>query len=518
VKIYIILMILFGIGYAGVYTLATTELRRLIGPRFVIWYALIILAGFYVPSGQIFLLVSVVVTLATVQGRVDAVCRYILAIMLLPNVLWRASIGSAYICDLDVQNVLGLTLLVVCMVSRSRVPARRAFTLEDWFIVALIAIFWIAKTRFPALSLFARDGVQTSLSLLLPYILFRRNIRSMDEYRLLLGSFVAASAILAVFAIYEARFGWALFGTMEHRLFPGEMVSKSMLQRGGAMRASTTMSGPLMLAFLFLVSVVATFAVRPLVRTQALWTGLLGLLFLGLLTTQSRGNLACLGVGFVVYCLARRKYGLAALAMMGAAAGAMVIIVGARVSSTLANFVNPSQPTADGHYDYRGLLLQRGLEEGMKYPLTGTSLNFVYDRLEDITQGQHIVDLVNTYLTIFLMSGLIGFVPFVGIILAIIYKQIVGYPRVKDVGLLTVRAVVITLFVILLIELSFMSFFDRMPSIMMLILVGSRMIEFERRALLRGKSPERTTPAAVPTDYGDLPRRPGRDRPVTAAT
>lgn len=515
-KIYIILMILFGIGYAGVYTLATAELRRLIGPRFVIWYALIILAGFFVPSGQIFLLVSVIVTLATVQGRVDAVCRYVFAIMLLPNVLWRASIGSAYLCDLDVQNVLGLTLLVMCMVSRSKLPARRVFTVEDMFMVALIAIFWVAKTRFPSVSLFARDGVQTSLSLLLPYLLFRRNIRSLPEYRLLLGSFVAAAAFLAVFAIYEAKFGWALFGTIERRLFPGEMVSKSILQRGGAMRASATMSGPLMLAFTFLLSIIAVFAVRPLVRTQALWTGLLGLLFLGLLTTQSRGNLACLGVGFVVYCLARRKYALAGLAMLGAGAGALIIVVGAKVSPTLANFINPSQPTADGHYDYRGLLLQRGMEEGMKFPWTGTSLNYVYERLADITQGQHIVDLVNTYLTIFLMSGLFGFVPFVAIILAIFYKQIIGYLRVRDTGLLTVRAAVITMFVLLLIELSFMSFFDRMPALMMLILVGSRMIEFERRAMMRSKSPAPAPRSAPRHPYRDPPHR-GGDRSMPAA-
>jgi O-antigen ligase len=518
VKIYIILMILFGIGYTGVYLVAKTETRQLIGPRFVIWYALNLLGGIILPSAPIYLLFSIILTLATVRGRLDAVCRYIIAAALLPNVMWRASVGSVYICDLDVRDCIAMSLLVYCYVARSTAPPRRGFRIEDGLVLLLFFIFWIAKTRFPSLSGVLRDGVQMTIKLIIPYLLLRNNIRTAAEYRRVLVALALAGAMLALYALYEAMFGWSLFGTIERRMWVGEMLSKSLVQRGGAMRASVTMAGPLMLSFFFLVAIVASFSARDAMRSQLLWIGIVLAGLVGLLTTQSRGNTACLGLAFVIYCLARRKVALAALCTVGAAATALVVIVGARFSPMLASFLNLDTPAPqDGYYDYRGLLLQRGLEEGMKYPWTGTSLEFVYDRLQDITQGQHIVDLVNTYLTIFLMSGFAGLVPLVVLILAVLNKQIVGYRRIMDRDLLTVRAVVITTFVLVLVELTFMSFFDRMPLLLMLVLAGSRLIGFERKLLLRPAQPGnaalpvRHRPVHgrrdVPGGYGTSPAR-----------
>src|SRR5258706_9766636 len=46
----------------------------------------------------------------------------------------------------------------------------------------------------------------------------------------------------------------------------------------------------------------------------------------------------------------------------------------------------------------------------MKHPLLGQDMEQAKARLTDLTQGEHIIDIVNTYLIIFLISGVTGLV------------------------------------------------------------------------------------------------------------
>jgi O-antigen ligase len=487
VKIYIILMVLFAISYPIAYNLIGRTLRRHVGPLFVIWFALITLAGFYAPSAMIYNGFATIVTLATVRDRLDAVCRYVLAIALLPTVIWRLYLGPVYFGDFNVHDFLGIALLLYGY-ANPRPAARplRGFRVEDAFVALVLFIFWVAKLRFPSASLFLKEGLSMFTMIVVPYLLFRNHVRSIDEFRRVLACLMFGAAILSLYAVYEATFGWAMFGVIEVRLWEsGTMVSKSFMQRGGALRASTTMAGPLSLAFFFALALVVTFTMRDFIRQRWAWICWLLALFVGLLMTQSRGNTACFVLGYVIYCIVRRKYGLAAASAGGGALVALLVMFGAQFSSTLAGFLNLNAGGIDGVYDYRELLLQRGLEEGMKNPLFGTSLADALLRLEDITQGQQIVDLVNTYLNIFLISGLAGLLPLTALAFMMLRKQIVGYRAIRDKALLSVRAVVITMFVVMLVELSFMSFIDRVPMLLMLIAAGSRLIGFERARLLR---------------------------------
>jgi heme A synthase len=487
VTILIIILGLFAVTYAIAYPLVDRTIQRLIGPRFVIWYVLIILAGFVAPNAAVFILFSIVVTMATVRDRVDAICRYAFAATLLPNVGWRIIAGPVMIGDFTVTDFLGVTLIAMgFLLPRPRARRLRGVTLEDGLVAVLVAVFWIGQTRFPSTTIFLRAGTEMITLLLVPYLLVRLHARSTEEIRRLLACFMVAAAFLAAFALYERLFGWSLFSTIERRLWAGDFQSRSLNQRGGAMRASATMRGPLVLAFFMVLAAIATFGSRPFVRRHWAWVCWILAVLAGLAVTQSRGNIASLGIAMVVFLFVRRKTALAWAAGAAAAVGGLLIVLGARVSTTLAGFIDPGgEQRFGGLYDYRQLLLQRGLEEGFKRPLLGDELSRVLARLADIQQGEQIVDLVNSYLTIFLVSGLIGLLPFLALVLLILRKLVVGWRRVSDPVLQRVRAMVLAMFVVVLLELSFMSFIDRVPLFLMLIVGGSRVLGIDRRVWQR---------------------------------
>jgi O-antigen ligase len=67
--------------------------------------------------------------------------------------------------------------------------------------------------------------------------------------------------------------------------------------------------------------------------------------------------------------------------------------------------------------EYRRLLFQRGMEEIRKHPALGTTLKSALQNLDDISQGQHIVDLVNGYINYGLTAGYWGIIGLLAVFL-----------------------------------------------------------------------------------------------------
>jgi O-antigen ligase len=72
--------------------------------------------------------------------------------------------------------------------------------------------------------------------------------------------------------------------------------------------------------------------------------------------------------------------------------------------------VTGGQPDAD--FIYRQRLLDRSLELIQSHPLFGDGL--AMQEMEDLRQGQGIIDIVNTYIGVLLFYGLVGLLLFLG--------------------------------------------------------------------------------------------------------
>jgi hypothetical protein len=504
-KIMIMITMILLAAYFMVRWCGTPALRRYVGVPFLVSYLIPLYASVIVPSAALFVMLLLVTFLATTRDRVDAACRFIMLVFLLPPMVWQVSIGPMYLFDIDEVTTLSLALVLKCLFTADRkVPPLRGLTVEDAFVALFFVIFWLGAGRFPSVLIVVRGGLVNGLFLLLPYIALRLSIRSSEEFMRVAACFAAAAVMLGIFALYEGFHGWSLFAIWRDIT---DLESNTVLmRRGDALRAPATMGGPLMLGIVLLMGVAATLYSRPYVRRPwmlAVWAGIMAL---GMLMTQSRGNVALLPVVILIFCMVRRKWGYAAIVGLGGPAALALLLAVAPLSPRIAAFLNIDADTTslqsgqDTDYDYRQVLLRRGLEEAAKHRLTGTSLKQAVEQLADITQGEGIVDLVNTYLTLYLVSGLVGIVPFLLLLVTVASKLMRPTSGPRNSPLNDTRALAITTFVTIVVQLSFMSVIDRIPVCLMFPLAAARLVGIGRRRL-------RPAPLVAGMARADVPSR-----------
>lgn len=490
--LFVIIMGLFGVGFVLFRWAAGPELRRHFGPGLVIGYTLIIVTGYVVRSPLLFMLPLPIAGSIMVRDRVDALCRYILLMVLTPLITAYLGVQSHYLLSASTVDVLTLTLLIVTWVKRKPyVPVRRRITTEDVIVVLFFLVFWVGVEHLTSLSALSRTAAQQSLAILLCYYALRKNIRSAGEYDQVIGCIAGASVILSVMAAYEAREGWALFDWLRLTLTPNDLAA-SAVWRGSRLRASASTGNALMLSVYLMMGLMALLATRRMLRSPAAWLACLGATSIGFIATQSRGNLALVGLGVVIMAIVTRKRGVAALLVVGGGIGGAVL-------GLTSHSAVPFQASTDLASDYRVLLLHRGLEEAWKHPWSGTSLTATLEHLADMKQGQQIIDLVNTYLEIFLISGLIGIVPVLIAVLVLMGKALRRTAGRYPVEVRQTIAFVAPMTILYFLCLTFMSFFGLMIPMMMIILAGSRLVT------VSVARPSRRPVAAIGTDEAPAP-------------
>ena len=413
-KNYVYLMVLFSIGYGIARWGAGRDLRRLMGPRYLAGYAITIFAGFFAPNIWLYHLVTIVAFLATTRDREDAICRYVVMIGLLPSVTAVAVVGPIYLGTYQGTIALSLAMLVAGVVKPDRrrgAPPARGWRVEDCVIAALFLVFAVGPSHIVSPTSLFRDCLVVGSDLVLPYYLVRRYVGSAESLQRMIGCIAFSAISVAVIAIYEARMSWPLYDAIRSRLSMAYGLAASTNLRGGSLRAEVAFASPLGLALFLMIAFTAWLCSRQLFAKPLLWRGGVVLLLVAIAAPQSRGLLLSLVPALMVLLAARRRFAAAAAVLAASGVGAAALFVLQHSSGAVAAFVGGSR--SGDYYDYRGLLLHRGLQEGMKHWLIGQSYDRVVASLVDITQGEHIVDLVNTYLTVFLFAGVIGLFPVV---------------------------------------------------------------------------------------------------------
>lgn len=486
----IIVLILFFIAYVPLVRVISPQLKIYFGTNFVVSVCLATLVGFVAPSIQIFYTALVVIFVSTVRSRQDVVCRYILLAAFLPPVMWNMSIQGHLIGIVDTSGILGLSALF-CLnffgKNSNNLP-KSGLVAEDILIIVLFFIVSLASSGFADLDIAARSVTQKLMLLVVPYLLLRYSLINLSQYRIVVACFGISAVFLSVFAIYEARHGWSIFQSMESHMGV-DLMTKNILVRGGLLRASATMAGPLGLACYLTVGFFALACSRDFFRTQLAYRACLGVTLVGLLASQSRGSLIALFASMIVLSMAFRKWGMAAVAAALGGTVAVLLPFLQMMSPAVAGFMNAGGEKFQGKYfDYRGALLDHGLQEAALHPIFGERMDKVMVALADIVQGQHIIDLVNIYLVILLVSGIVGLSLFLGLAVASGMRAANGFKAIRDPSILRARAFCLAAFVVVLIQFSFVSFMDRIPMNLALIVCGIRLLVMERQSMRRPAS------------------------------
>jgi O-Antigen ligase len=324
-----------------------------------------------------------------------------------------------YLFELNHPRMLALVLLLPAawrVAGRPKAPAPQLL-IPDLLMATYFGYVFVVNATADSVTGLMRSVVYLLLDQLLLYYVVTRSI--LDQRRLLdvLASFAMGVGIVGAVGAFETMRNWLVYESLRTPLgVPMADMGAYLLRAtedGGYLRAYVTMGHAIALGFSSAIAVSWQLALARSYRPKALGVVVILLPVAGLLASVSRGPwLGCaiaLVLGLIVGPGAKHRI-LWLLGLLPVAIAALLILPQGQKFIDLLPFVGSVDP---GSVSYRTQLIDRAMIVFWQNPIFG-SLQYIYNPvLEEMRQGQGIIDIVNSYVGVALPYGVIGLLLFV---------------------------------------------------------------------------------------------------------
>ena len=234
-----------------------------------------------------------------------------------------------------------------------------------------------------------------------------------------LAMFCLACVEMAPVALFESLRHWLLYFDLSGR-WGSFAVATAYYMRGDTTRAAVSAGHPLMLGYMMAIAFGFWLYLKTHVKSKRFRVIVAALLSLGLLVAYGRGPWLGAVVIYFTYAAVgpRGMSGLFKAAAVFVLVGAVVFAspVGDRIVRVLP-FIGKS---GDESLTYRQRLAERSWEIIQTHPYLGDQN--AHSEMEDLRQGEGIIDFVNTYMQVTLFYGFVGLSLFLSIILIALTK------------------------------------------------------------------------------------------------
>jgi hypothetical protein len=333
--------------------------------------------------------------------------------------------GIRYFFTIDYFRLFSLAVLLPAAVSlhQQAVAAGGRATVPDKILAAYVILNTILQFEYIPLTGTLRGLLIVTTDVVLPYYVVSRSLKDLQSFRDALMSFAVATMILAAISIFEMARHWLLYSKLDTALgLTWEFGD--YLDRDESLRASATSGQPIVLGYIMAVAFGFLLYLRRTISSTTLWLAGVILIVAGEITPLSRGPWIGFATVLLAYLAIGHKAGarLGTLVLVGLLASPLLFTtaIGEKIIDLLP-FVGTIET---GNIGYRQRLLELSLQIIGYSPLFGMPDFLIY--LEELRQGQGIIDMVNSYLIIALNSGLVGlslFLSFFGVIMAGIFRR-----------------------------------------------------------------------------------------------
>jgi O-antigen ligase len=467
--------------------------------RQITWRALVVTMGLPVLAWALpnvwLLYFAMVVWVPLVAARTAFVAPvYLYSLLLLPALDSTVALGSLKLFDLGVHDALAIGAAVALCVTSSKGRPGLAIDIP---VVAALLVLSIALARDTTITNILRLVINIGIDLGLPYYIVSRGIRTVDEFRVTLLWLGCGAITLSAILVYEAWKAWPIYNELYGQYgVPTLLLVKS---RGGLLRSGGPFVEPTSAAMVLTICIVALWLSRDFFRARWSYWLIMATALVGLSAPQSRGAWIGLVTAMVAALLFRRQY--AALVRLTVVVGLLgtSVLAAAQFSPFLSEMTGQSGNSSESG-EYRKLLLERGMQEFWHSPIFGYSMPEATMRLSDLTQGEGIVDFVNTYLWLLLISGVVGTGIFFGTYLFLMLNMgKLRRPRPELPGAVPAATFVFAILAMLAEMLFFTSFGGR-AAIFVFVLFGCSAalwgIRRTHRVPAAPHAPEQSTPGA----------------------
>lgn len=393
-----------------------------------VWFG-ITLAAFLSNNFWIFVLVSSMLLLYGRNNDDNQLALFFALLFAVP--LFKAEVPGLgivnYLFDLTYYRLLSLLILFPAYLVLRQQKGVDAFGkyLPDKFLAAYVLLGLGLQLPVDTLTNTLRTAFELFLDVFLPYYVASRYIKNIQQFRDALIAFVLAALMVGLVGVFEFAKGWLLFSQLSSALGV-EWGLGRYLNRGESLRAIATTGQPIVHGYVMAVALGVYLFIGDELPSRSLRVFGALVLAAGLLSSLSRGPWIGAGVGYFVFVLT----GLRPAVQIAKTALLLLVVMLLAMATPFGEKIIDHLPFV-GAVDnenvvYRERLLANASIVIMRNPYFGTFDFFMAPEMEELRSGgdDGIIDLVNSYLTIALRSGVIGLVLFVGFFFTIILSTL----------------------------------------------------------------------------------------------
>jgi O-antigen ligase len=282
-----------------------------------------------------------------------------------------------------------------------------------------------------SLVLMARDDILTNVlralfdwivGVIIPYYAISRSLRDIKSFRDTLMSIIVATLVVCVIGGFEFVRHWILYATLGDAL--GTTFTPGYLGRGDYLRASATSGQAIVLGYVVATAIGLYLGMGKMVPNRWAYRAGAALLLVGIVAPLSRGPWIGMTAMVLMFILAGKNVvkQIAKLAVvLGLLFGVLALTGNTEAIVQFLPFVGNID---DFNVSYRQQLFDRSIQVVLENPFFGS--NTYLSKMEDLRQGQGIIDLVNTYIIVALNTGLAGLTLFVSFFAWILFAVAKG--------------------------------------------------------------------------------------------
>jgi O-antigen ligase len=236
-----------------------------------------------------------------------------------------------------------------------------------------------------------------------------------------LATFVFMILVVAAIAVFEANRHWLLFSTASHSLLSYMSTGTAYLLRDDSLlRAMGPAAHPIVLGYLIMIALLVVLGSLGRASFSATFL-ILGILIAGSVATVSRGPWVGIGCGVLVLCIVSCYRKMILLCTSATILCLVLLALFTERGKVIVSFLPFFGTVETGSIDYRERLVEIAFNVASQNPFFGAYDFLLRPEMEEMRQGQGIIDIVNTYVAVVLFSGLTGLFFFVGSFASALY-------------------------------------------------------------------------------------------------
>lgn len=318
---------------------------------------------------------------------------------------------------------------------RRKVAREPHWDTTDWFMLTFLC--WLALVRIANDSITGdiRGILYLILDYWLPYYAATRLLTSMRQIQQVIAAFCLAALVLGCLAMFESERQWLLYTPLAVP-FDMPQTSTMYLVRGSAngstLRSQVSLGQPIPLGYVLAIAVLLFSGIAPRVPFLSVRVAFYGSFSAGLLASMSRGPWSGAALGLISMLAVGKGVGKRALKFSIWGSAGLALFLLSPWADTVIAYLPFVGTVETGNIDYRNRLIDVSLELLGRNPLFGDFFFMNNPLLEQMRQGEGIIDMVNTYLQIALPYGCVGLALFLGVFLSAMINLLRICRRIED--------------------------------------------------------------------------------------